>query len=811
MIYQFTVSEARSAITCPRVFYFDEQRFRQTRPASKRITRIWSGSSSTITGCSTLFHSTIERFNNRASRSREVLQALERAATIIDAVERTRVLVEELKRFLVGRCLNRQSLNSKAPPQQQAFVRAVDQYMGELADVLGYAVSHGRLPGEMVEEFFGDTRKRVDVTFHVGRQGEPIRVRGVLDYIYFDYRRSAHRILDFKLIPAESIAKDLLQASLYALMHHQQHNTSPSVAVLYLHPERTMAESSWSDVAADRYKVFDLLASMIEWSEYDEAKDRGLKPPGAPAQCSVCPWSRGNQCQKRLGPVTLGSRIQRWSETASQEKVIEPLIVPHIPPELADEIVIDEFEAEGPSGVDNDLTPGKEPGPECDASASSAGERRATTEPGLYLGTTLATGEPVIMPLATLATHVSIVGAAGSGKSWLAKVVVEEAIRHGVPVLAIDPQGDLVQFLRPATLPSTASVADVAAQTAFREKAEVRIWTPGTSHAQRLSLSPLRLPSPASLQSVETPERRQEEWEAMLGVVAGNLVQLANTGGDLDVQQTLLLDILRKLTRGGSEDHRLGLEEIINALADPDALGLGDTDQMISKRERDKLRARLFARLRGPTANLFSGGTPIDLDQFVQPLVPGKTPLNVVYLNAMPDDAQKQYFVAAVAAEVYRWMITSASTNPGKVRLLLFLDEARDFLPAGAAKPPAKAPLLRLFAQGRKFGVGCLICTQSPRSVDYQVFSNASTKLIGRLEAAQDVQRVSQWFSTGSGPPAWLPGRNGADPGTLVGRWPDMSTKLEGAEFRSRRLYSLHEGAWSPDRVEAEWTRRAQG
>ena len=39
-------------------------------------------------------------------------------------------------------------------------------------------------------------------------------------------------------------------------------------------------------------------------------------------------------------------------------------------------------------------------------------------------------------------------GAAGSGKTWLAKVLAEEAAGQGVPVLAVDPQGDLVQFLR---------------------------------------------------------------------------------------------------------------------------------------------------------------------------------------------------------------------------------------------------------------------------------------------------------------------------------------------------------------------------
>ena len=49
-----------------------------------------------------------------------------------------------------------------------------------------------------------------------------------------------------------------------------------------------------------------------------------------------------------------------------------------------------------------------------------------------------------------LTTHTAVIGAAGSGKTWLAKGIVEEAILQGIPVLAVDPQGDLVQFLRPA-------------------------------------------------------------------------------------------------------------------------------------------------------------------------------------------------------------------------------------------------------------------------------------------------------------------------------------------------------------------------
>jgi hypothetical protein len=154
---------------------------------------------------------------------------------------------------------------------------------------------------------------------------------------------------------------------------------------------------------------------------------------------------------------------------------------------------------------------------------------------------------------------------------------------------------------------------------------------------------------------------------------------------------------------------------------------------------------------------------------------------------------------------VYRWMITALDAAPGRPSLLFYLDEARDYIPAGTARPPAKSPLIRLFTQGRKYGVACLLCTQSPRSVDYNVFGNCSTKLIGRLESAQDLERVAEWFATGPAPP-WLPGRKGARAGSFVGRWPQMTPALEGRALRSRPLHSLHEGAWSPDRLEREMT-----
>ena len=351
--------------------------------------------------------------------------------------------------------------------------------------------------------------------------------------------------------------------------------------------------------------------------------------------------------------------------------------------------------------------------------------------------------------------HVTVVGAAGSGKTWLAKVIVEETIRRRIPVIAIDPQGDLVQFLRQQD-ERLFSGEELVAFRQFRDLVETRIWTPGSSHARRLSLNPLRLASDEDLK-LQFPDlaRRGEEWNSILATAAANLVGLAKAGGDGDLQQTFVFNVLRGLCRGGAAD--LSLAEVIRALREPTLAGIDDPEEFIRRAEREKLARKLNGLLQGVASNLFSGGVPLDVEAMRRPGTDGRVPLNVVYLNALPGDDQKQFFVASLAAEVYRWMVTS-SGGAGP-QLLFYLDEARDYLPAGGAKPPAKVPLRRLFSQGRKFGVCCLICTQSPRSVEYEAFSNCSTKIIGRLESQQDVERVREWFSQDGRTPDWLAAR----------------------------------------------------
>ena len=122
-----------------------------------------------------------------------------------------------------------------------------------------------------------------------------------------------------------------------------------------------------------------------------------------------------------------------------------------------------------------------------------------------------------------LTTHAVIVGMTGSGKTGLGVGLIEEAVLDGVPVLAIDPKGDLANLalafpdlaptdFEPWVDPATASrkgvdVPTFAAQQAhawreglaahgqdgarvarYRDAADVRVYTPGSTAGRPLSI-----------------------------------------------------------------------------------------------------------------------------------------------------------------------------------------------------------------------------------------------------------------------------------------------------------------------------------
>ena len=322
----------------------------------------------------------------------------------------------------------------------------------------------------------------------------------------------------------------------------------------------------------------------------------------------------------------------------------------------------------------------------------------------------------------------AVFGASGAGKTYFAKTFVEEAVLAGIPALVFDVQGDLAQLAQPMAHlpPELAERRDWYAATV-----EVRLFTPGSDAGLRVSLNPLRLPDPTF---------SEDERAFCLATMAENL--LATIDLPAAMRKRARGYIGQHLEAAVAEERSITLEQLIDRLREPDRL-VGEP-LLARKSQRETLVEQLRLLTVGTERLLFQRGRPLDIAELMRPTVPGKTPLNVVWLNGLGDQQIKERFVAMVLADLFAWALRHPSASP---QLLLHLDEVGPFMPPHG-EPPSKAILKRLFKEGRKLGLCGLFCTQNFTDVDYKVFAQANTVAIGRLNTTQDKDRARKILET---------------------------------------------------------------
>lgn len=451
--------------------------------------------------------------------------------------------------------------------------------------------------------------------------------------------------------------------------------------------------------------------------------------------------------------------------------------------------------------------------------------RRKYKPKGMLLGTRRDTGDIVDIKTTVLARHAAMLGSTGSGKTVMAKTIIEEAALAGIPSLILDPQGDLARLaLAIDEKELAAQGGDVDRMKKLAAKVEVRIWTPLRSKGLPLCIDPFRSP-PADLD----PEEAITAWD----MVAAGFSNLAG----FDVEKTqgkvvkpFLYEILVHGTRLGldvsnfqslAKAVREPQENFTRALypeayADHDDLegeapevpswddvmaeyGLPAYDDMLPKSTRNDLARRLSAFSSGVNQLLFSNGVPIDIDAFCQPAMPGKIPMNIVYLNTIQDEAQKQYFVQELARELYDWMLTQQPAE-GELKLLFFMDEVSPYLPPHPRNPPAKDLIKLIFKQARKYGVSCVLATQNVSDVDYKILAQANTTFIGRFTQPQDVEKVRHLLKESGGDQDLVKQLPTLGPGQFQMVAPDVDPAP--VPIQCRWLYTDHGAPLNEDQVE---------
>jgi len=443
---------------------------------------------------------------------------------------------------------------------------------------------------------------------------------------------------------------------------------------------------------------------------------------------------------------------------------------------------------------------------------------------GLFLGHRRDTGKEIDIQPMVLARHAAMLGSTGSGKTVMAKALIEEAALAKIPSLIIDPQGDLAR-LALGIEPSELEVqnGDVVRAKKLLEMCEVRIWTPLRSKGLPLCIDPFRAP-PGDLDV----EEAITAWD----MVAAGFTGLA--GYDVEkaqgkVVKPFLYEILVEGTKHGLNvgdfqalarvvrepnqefTRQLYPEcfyEVEEGEEKPDVPTweevmiehrLTDFEERLPKTTRNDLARRLSAYSSGVNQLLFSNGVPIDIDSFVEPAIPGKIPLNIVYLNTIQDEAQKQYFVQELSRELYDWMLTQQPAD-GEIKLLFFMDEVAPYLPPHPRNPPAKDLIKLIFKQARKYGVACVLATQNVSDVDYKILAQANTTFIGRFTQPQDVEKVRHLLKESGGDQDLVAQLPTLGPGQFQMVAPDVDPAP--VPIQCRWLYTDHGAPLNEDQVE---------
>jgi hypothetical protein len=374
--------------------------------------------------------------------------------------------------------------------------------------------------------------------------------------------------------------------------------------------------------------------------------------------------------------------------------------------------------------------------------------------------------EAVLYDSRDLVTHAVCVGMTGSGKTGLCLSLIEEAVIDGVPVIAIDPKGDLGNLLltfpklsgaefrpwvdeeearRQGQTPDAFAAAEAERWRAglaewgqdgarigrLRNAAEFAIYTPGSRAGVPVSiLSSFAAPPPAARADGEGLAERA-------GSTATSVLVLAGLDAPPRSREHTLVSSLFGTAWADGRD--LDLAALIQAVQTPPfaKVGVVDLEAFFPAKERFELAMRLNGLLAAPGFAQWLDGEPLDPSTLLYS--PKGKPRVAVFSIAHLGDAERMFFVSLLLNQLVAWM--RGQTGTTSLRAVLYMDEILGYFPP-VANPPSKGPLMTLLKQGRAFGLGVVLATQNPVDLDYKALSNIGTWFLGRLQTERDKGRV---------------------------------------------------------------------
>ncbi|NNF13437.1 MAG: DUF853 family protein [Gemmatimonadetes bacterium] len=406
-----------------------------------------------------------------------------------------------------------------------------------------------------------------------------------------------------------------------------------------------------------------------------------------------------------------------------------------------------------------------------------------TRKPGsLYLGQVLdpesgeRKDERLELDSDRLTTHGVIVGMTGSGKTGLGIVLVEEILASGVPVLILDPKGDMGNLLLnfPSFDPEDfepwvdegeakrkgISAGELAAKEAtkwekgldgsglgsddlraLRDGVDVRVITPGSTAG-----IPLNMVGDLSPPDVSFDEHGETIRDEIEGLVSGLLVMAGIDSDPLTSREHILISNL--VEHAWQDGRSLDLPTLLLQIQSPPMrkLGVFELDTFYPEKDRMKLAMRLNGLMASPSFAEWMTGEPLDIGGLLH-APDGRPRASIIHLAHL-SDSERMFVVTLLLTKFVTWMRKLPGTS--ELKALIYADEVMGFAPP-TAEPPTKRPILTLYKQARAHGVGMVMATQNPVDLDYKLMSNAGTWMVGRLQTERDKARIIEGLRSASG------------------------------------------------------------
>ncbi len=317
----------------------------------------------------------------------------------------------------------------------------------------------------------------------------------------------------------------------------------------------------------------------------------------------------------------------------------------------------------------------------------------------LHVGASLLRPEiPVVLDANKLvSTHFAILAATGAGKSFLARVVLEELLRpqNQMALLVLDPHGEYE---------SLAQLGGIASFKQGDYQPKVKTMKPGEDlviHFGDLSLGDIRF----LLQDLT--EKMANELQ--------NLYRECSHDADRAKRQLRYSDLRSAVERACEGEEK----------------GEGTRRSTL-----EALRWRLDSRFRqsADRISVFDDNKGLSLSEIFSP---GQC--TVISLEGM-EEREQQVVAAILLKKAYESRLKTMrghqfadSKNELNFPVFFLVEEAHRFAPAGDSEAISGKQLRVVLSEGRKFGVGVGLITQRPGKLDQNVLSQCMSQFLMRI------------------------------------------------------------------------------